>query len=225
MSSDKNRDGKKITKLKSKKKRTESSRKWLLRQLNDPFVNQAKKDGYRSRAAYKLEDIQQKFKIFKKNGAVVDLGCAPGGWLQVARAFIAPTTPLIGIDLLDVEALAHTIILKGDFTELSVQQHLSDQLQGSKAWVVMSDMAASACGVASVDFIRIMDLLEQALDFAFLHLDKGGHFIAKVLRGGTEQDLLLRLKASFKVVKHFKPSASRQDSAEMYVVAMHFKGN
>lgn len=207
--------------LKSHKKRTLSSRNWLLRQINDPYVEKAQADGYRSRAAYKLIQIHQKFKIFTPNGAVVDLGAAPGGWLQVARRHTKGV--VVGMDLQYIDPLIDVITIQGDFLEKGDEcaLHLPDQ----GAQVVLSDMAAATCGVTQVDHIRIMGLLEAAIDFSEQHLAPGGKFVGKVLRGGTEGELLKRLKKLFTKTHHFKPDASRSGSSELYVVAEGFRGS
>lgn len=210
--------------IKSKKKRTASSRKWLERQLNDPFVEKAREQGYRSRAAFKLEEIHKKYKIFKTNAVVVDLGAAPGGWLQITKK-IAPSSTIIGVDLQSFEPVFGTTQIIGDFTDEKTLEALILSLDGTKLDVVISDMAAAACGVTSIDHDRIMGLLELVLDFSINHLKKGGHMVAKVLRGGTERNLLTLLKKSFSNVHHFKPESSRKDSSEMYVVALGFKEN
>ncbi|MCE2715748.1 MAG: RlmE family RNA methyltransferase [Pseudomonadota bacterium] len=209
--------------LKSKKKRTQSSRNWLLRQLNDPFVQQAKKTGYRSRAAFKLIEIDQKYKILKSGQIVIDLGAAPGGWTQVIAEKIKNHGKVIALDLQDIESFnnSNVVILKGDFEEESIQQELTKHI--TEADVIVSDMAAATCGIPAVDHLRILNLLEAALNFTLSHLKKNGAFVAKVLRGGTEGELLKKLKTHFTKVVHFKPESSRQDSAEMYVVAMGFK--
>lgn len=206
--------------LTSKKKRTLSSRNWLLRQINDPFVAQAQKDGYRSRAAYKLIQMHEKFHLFTKQGAVVDLGAAPGGWLQVARRHTKGV--VIGIDLQAMEPLPDTILIQGDFLESA--EECARHLPPEGAQLILSDMAAPACGIEKVDHLRIMGLLEATVDFAEQHLAPGGKLVGKVLRGGTEGELLKRLKTLFTKTHHFKPEASRADSRELYVVAEGFRG-
>lgn len=214
-------------KLASNKKRTTSQRAWLERQLNDPYVQQAKSDGYRSRAAYKLIEIDQKFKILKPGQRVIDLGACPGGWTQVAvervKSQTNPKACVIGVDLTEMAAIAGATVFQGDFTEEDTQTKLIELLDG-KAQVILSDMAAPACGMTDVDHIRIMVLVEEAFNFAENVLAPGGAFVAKVLRGGTEANLLKRLKLAFHKVTHFKPPASRKDSAEMYVIGIGFKG-
>jgi 23S rRNA (uridine2552-2'-O)-methyltransferase len=209
-----------------KKIKSNSSRRWLERQLKDPYVEKAKKEGYRSRAAFKLLEMDDRFHFFKGKTCVVDLGAAPGGWSQVAYHRLSGSTKIvIGLDLKEFDALEGVQSLVGDFREADIQKELTHRLKGYPVDVVMSDMAASACGIPSVDHLRIMDLLEQSLDFAIHHLVKGGHFIGKVLRGGAEKELLIEARKHFEKVVHVKPPASRKDSAEMYLVALNFHGN
>lgn len=214
-------------KLKSNKKRTNSQRAWLERHLNDPYVHQAKADGYRSRAAYKLVGIDEKFRILKPGQKVIDLGACPGGWTQVCvertKSQINEKSRVIGVDLTAMSDIPGATVFQGDFTEESTQNKLIELLDG-KANVILSDMAAPACGMTDVDHIRIMMLIEEAFNFSESVLAPGGTFVAKVLRGGTETQLLNRLKAAFQKVTHFKPPASRKDSAEMFVVGIGFKG-
>ncbi len=213
----------KVTKLNSKKKRTNSSRQWLLRQLNDPFVAAAKKEGYRSRAAFKLVEIQDKYKLMRRASRVLDLGAAPGGWCQVAIKIVGDSGHVIGVDLTDIEPIAGVHFIHGDFLDEGIQQQIITAFDGNKAHVIMSDMAAKACGIPEVDHLRLMDLLENSYLFALDHLEAGGHFVAKVLRGGTEHNLLKQLKSSFAKVHHFKPDSSRSESAELYMVALGYK--
>jgi 23S rRNA (uridine2552-2'-O)-methyltransferase len=214
--------------LKDNRKRTESSRSWLLRQLNDPYVTKAQDAGYRSRAAFKLVEIDAKFRFLKPGITVVDLGAAPGGWTQVAVDKLKAGTPkggqVIAVDLADMDPLRGAIILKADFMDEATIQAILANLQGGVD-VLLSDIAAPACGMPDIDHIRIMNLLEAAYEFALTVLKSGGTFVAKVLQGGTEALLLNRLKSSFAKVKHFKPPASRKDSAEMYVIAQGFRGS
>jgi 23S rRNA (uridine2552-2'-O)-methyltransferase len=210
-------------KLKSKKKRTESSRRWLLRQLNDPYVHKAKKEGYRSRAAFKLEEINAKYKLIKRGQTVVDLGAAPGGWVQLALKLVGPQGHVVGLDLQEIEPIPGSILVQGDFTDDAILAQLKAHIH-SGVDVVLSDMAAPACGMSDVDHLRIMHLLELVFLFCQEVLKPGGHMVAKVLRGGTEAALLSQLKQRFAKVSHFKPASSRQDSAEMYVVAQGFRG-
>lgn len=213
-------------KVKSNKKRTESSRRWLERQLNDPFVHLAREKGYYSRAAFKLIEINDKYKILKPGAKVIDLGAAPGGWTQVIVEKVKPeqhaSGKVIGVDLNPISSIPQATLIVGDFTQLSTQEQLLEILEG-KADVIVSDMAAPACGMTDVDHLRIMGLVEEAFIFAKEVLKPGGHFVAKVLRGGTETNLLKELKKDFTKVVHYKPKSSRQDSAEMYVICLGFK--
>lgn len=204
----------------SKKKRTLSSRNWLLRQINDPYVSKAQNEGYRSRAAYKLIQMHEKFHLFSPQGAVVDLGAAPGGWLQVARRHTKGV--VIGMDLQEMEPLPDTVLIQGDFLEMG--DECASHLPPQGAHLVLSDMAAPTCGIEQVDHLRIMGLLEATVDFAEQYLAHGGKLVGKVLRGGTEGELLKRLKLLFTKTHHFKPEASRSDSRELYVIAEGFRG-
>ncbi len=213
--------------LKTAKKRTTSQQKWLERQLNDPYVAQAKRDGYRSRAAYKLIEIDERMHLLKSNQRVIDLGAAPGGWLQVAARKIGLEQgrgQLIGIDLLPIDPVPGAIILQGDFTDDDAPARLKE-LMGGPADLVLSDMAANATGHRPTDHLKIMGLAELAIHFAREVLAPGGHFLCKVLQGGTESLLLADLKRDFTTVKHIKPKASRADSSELYVLAMGFRGS
>ena len=206
---------------------SKSSAKWLQRQLNDPYVSEAKAMGFRGRAAFKIQQMNQQFHFFKKGARVVDLGCAPGGWSQVAVKAVHSTSekPLvIGLDLLPTDPIEGAILLQRDFRKSEVAEELIGLLGGQKADVVMSDMAANTTGNHMVDHMRIMGLVETAYDFAVKVLAEGGVFVAKIFQGGTEKKLLDKMKADFKQVKHVKPDASRKDSSEFYVVAVGFKG-
>ncbi|MGA0593598.1 RlmE family RNA methyltransferase [Enterovirga sp. CN4-39] len=206
--------------------KTPSQRAWLERQLNDPYVARAKRDGYRSRAAYKLIEIDDKFRLLKPGGRVVDLGAAPGGWSQIAAQRVgrpAGKGRVVGIDLLDMDPLPGVDFEKLDFMEEHAPDRLKEMLGGG-ADVVMSDMAANATGHKKTDHLKIMGLAEAAADFARLVLEPGGAFVAKVLQGGTENTLLADLKRDFAQVRHVKPAASRSDSAELYVLATGFRG-
>ncbi len=217
------RSGKdKDTRVRTAKKRTESSTRWLQRQLNDPYVKQAKADGYRSRAAYKLIEMDEKFGILKGSKRIVDLGIAPGGWAQVARK-VVPKAQVVGIDLLEVEPIEGVEIFQMDFMDDDAPRVLEEAL-GGKADLVMSDMAANTVGHKQTDHLRTMGLVEAGAWFAVENLEKGGTFLAKVLAGGTDKDLLDLLKKHFKTVKHAKPPASRKGSSEWYVIAQGFKG-
>ncbi len=205
------------------KQRSASSTRWLKRQLSDPYVREAQRLGYRSRAAFKLIQIDDKLGLLKPGARVVDLGAAPGGWSQVAVARCAPGGRVVGIDLLAVDALPGALFLEGDFLDNDAPARLKQAL-GGPADVVLSDMAAPATGHAKTDHLRTMALAEAALDFAEEVLAPGGAFIAKVLTGGTERDLLARMKQRFDKVRHIKPPASRKDSAELYVAATGYRG-
>jgi len=208
--------------LRSAKKRTASSARWLERQLNDPYVKQAKAAGYRSRAAFKLLELDEKFGLLRQAKRVVDLGIAPGGWSQVVRQR-APRAKIVGIDLLETEPLEGVTILQMDFMSDAAPAALEAGLDGPPD-LVLSDMAANTVGHKQTDHLRTMGLVETATDFAIQTLAPGGAFVAKVLAGGTDTDLLALLKRHFATVKHAKPPASRKGSSEWYVVAQGFKG-
>ena len=208
--------------VKTAKGRTASQVRWLERQLNDPYVKQAKADGYRSRAAYKLIELDEKFGLLKGAKRVVDLGIAPGGWAQVVRQK-APKAEVVGIDLLPVEPLEGVTIFEMDFMADEAPAMLADALGGAPD-LVISDMAANTVGHKQTDHLRTMGLVEAAAWFAADNLAPGGAFVAKVLAGGTDTDLLALLKKHFTTVKHAKPPASRKGSSEWYVIAQGFKG-
>ena len=213
--------------LRTAKKRTPSSQRWLERQLNDPYVQRAKAEGYRSRAAFKLLEIDDKHKLLKPGLRVVDLGAAPGGWCQVAakRTGSTDADPLVvGIDYLGMEPLAGVVLLEKDFLDDDAPDALRAALGGHEADLVLSDMAAPTTGHKKTDHLRIMHLCEVALEFAREVLAPGGAFLAKVFQGGTEHTLLADLKRDFSAVMHVKPGASRSDSAELYVLAKGFRG-
>jgi 23S rRNA (uridine2552-2'-O)-methyltransferase len=213
--------------VKTAKGRKVSSTKWLERQLNDPYVAKARAEGMRSRAAFKIKEIDEKQKLFRKGMRVVDLGAAPGGWSQVAAKAVGSTDehPLVvGIDYLDMDPIPGVVLLKKDFTEDDAPAMLMEALGGHKADVVMSDMAWPTTGHRPTDHIRIMQLVELAAYFAIDVLNHDGAFVAKVFQGGTEHELLHMLKRHFRSTFHAKPPASRSDSAEAYLVAKGFKG-
>lgn len=213
--------------VKTAKGRKTSSTLWLQRQLNDPYVIQAQEMGYRSRAAFKLLQLNEKYSFLKTGARVVDLGAAPGGWVQVAVKLCNSSRerPLVvGVDLQEIDPIPGAVLLQGDFLEDATYQAVYDALQGPVD-VVLSDMAASSTGHRQTDHLKIMALAEIAAHFATEVLKPGGTFVAKVLQGGTERDLLDHLKKNFHKVVHCKPAASRKDSAEMYVVALEFKGS
>lgn len=207
--------------VRSAKKRSASSTRWLSRQLNDPYVRQAKAEGYRSRAAYKLIELDEKFGLLKNAKRVVDLGIAPGGWSQVVRN-CAPRASVAGIDLLPVEPIESVAILEMDFMADDAPEALLAALGGPPD-LVLSDMAANTVGHKQTDHLRTMALVEAAAQFAIDNLATGGAFVAKVLAGGTDPALLALLKRHFATVKHAKPPASRKGSSEWYVVAQEFK--
>ena len=210
------------TRVKTAKKRTASSTRWLARQLNDPYVKQAKAEGYRSRAAYKLIELNEKFHLLRGVTRVVDLGIAPGGWSQVVRK-LAPKAAIVGIDLLEVEPIEGVTIFQMDFMADEAPKALEEAL-GGPADLVMSDMAANTVGHKQTDHLRTMGLVEAGAWFAVDNLAPGGTYLAKVLAGGTDTELLALLKKHFKTVKHAKPPASRKGSSEWYVIAQGFKG-
>jgi 23S rRNA (uridine2552-2'-O)-methyltransferase len=214
------------TRVKTARKRSLASTLWLQRQLNDPYVARAKAEGYRSRAAFKLIEIDSRYHILKRGQKVVDLGAAPGGWSQVAAAKVGATEgagKVFGIDLLPVETIPGVDFRQLDFLIPEAPQILTEWL-GGPADVVLSDMAGNATGHKKTDQLRIIGLVELAADFAAEILAPGGSFLAKVLQGGTETNLLATLKRQFAEVKHVKPKASRADSSELYVLAMGFRG-
>ena len=210
--------------VKSGKSRSSSSRRWLERQLNDPYVARAKREGYRSRAAFKLAEIDDKTRFLKKGARVVDLGAAPGGWSQVAAKRIAAPSQgrVVAIDILPMEPVDGVHFVQLDFLNDMAPETLKAML-GGEADVVLSDMAANATGHARTDHLKIMALVETAVEFAREVLKPGGAFLAKVLQGGTEASLLAVLKRDFRQVKHIKPAASRADSAELYLLATGFR--
>jgi 23S rRNA (uridine2552-2'-O)-methyltransferase len=219
----------KSVRLKTARGRTNSSQRWLQRQLNDPYVQQAQAMGYRSRAAFKLLQIQEKFKLFKRGQRIADLGAAPGGWSQVIIELIKnqkneSNVCLFGIDLLEIKTMPGACFVIGDFLDPQVQSDFASKIVDLVDGVV-SDMAASTTGHSNTDHIRTVVLAAEAFDVGKKFLKKGGFFVAKVFQGGADKDLLDNLKANFSEVKHFKPPASRKESPEMYVIAKGFKGN
>jgi 23S rRNA (uridine2552-2'-O)-methyltransferase len=207
--------------VKTARKRTAQSTRWLERQLNDPYVKRAQADGFRSRAAYKLIELDEKFGFLKGKRAIVDLGVAPGGWAQVVRKRL-PFAKIAGIDLLPVVPIDGVTLFEMDFTDDAVPQKLIDALGGAPD-LVMSDMAANTTGHKQTDHLRTMGLVEAAANFAVEVVAPGGDFVAKVFAGGTDPALLAILKANFATVKHAKPPASRKGSVEWYVVAQRKK--
>jgi len=209
--------------VKSARQRKASSTDWLNRQLNDPFVAEAQRLGYRSRAAFKLLQLDERFHLLSPGRRVVDLGCAPGGWTQVAAQRLGPKGKVVGIDLNPTDPVPGATILQGDFRDLDAADRIREVL-GGPADLVLSDMAAPATGHAATDHLRIVALAEDAFGFAETILKPGGAFVAKVFQGGTEGELLAALKRAFVEVRHAKPAASRAESAETYVVAKGFRG-
>ena len=209
--------------VKTAKGRKKSSTRWLQRQLNDPYVAEAQRLGYRSRAAFKLAQLDEKYDLLKPGMKVVDLGAAPGGWVQVAQQKIGGQGKVVGIDLLEIDPIPGAEMILGDFLAPEAPEKLKSLL-GGPANAVLSDMAASSTGHAPTDHLRIMGLAEAALDFAEEVLAPGGFYLAKVLQGGSERELLERLRLAFEKVRHVKPPASRSDSAELYVLATGFRG-
>lgn len=207
--------------VKSAKSRSPASARWLERQLNDPYVVAAKQQGWRSRAAFKLLELDDKYQLIQKGARVLDLGAAPGGWTQVATKRGAAA--VVAVDLLPIDPIQGALILQGDFTDPAMPDRLTSDLGGG-ADLVLSDMAPNTTGHASTDHIRIVALAEMALDFAIQILSPGGAFVAKVFQGGSEKQLLDVLKRNFSSVRHAKPPSSRKESSELYVVATGFRG-
>lgn len=208
--------------VKTAKGRTAQSTRWLERQLNDPYVRLAKAQGWRSRAAFKLIELDEKFNFVRKARHVVDLGIAPGGWSQVVRK-TSPNARVVGIDLLPVDPIEGVVLFQMDFTDDAAPALLREAL-GDAPDLILSDMAANTVGHAQTDHLRTMGLVEAAAWFAIENLKPGGAFVSKVFAGGTDKDLLVLLKRNFTSVKHAKPPASRKGSSEWYVVAQGFKG-
>lgn len=211
-----------MKRIRTAKGRKVSSTRWLERQLNDPYVKRAKAENYRSRAAYKLLELDERFGLLKGVKAVIDLGIAPGGWSQVVRRRSSGSN-VVGIDLLPTEPIDGVRILHMDFMDETAPEKLRDAL-GGPADLVLSDMAANTVGHPQTDHLRTMALVEAGLEFAREVLRPGGAYVAKVLAGGADNDLVAELKRNFTSVKHAKPPASRKDSSEWYVVAQGFKG-
>lgn len=212
--------------IKTAKGRSASSTRWLQRQLNDPYVKKAQEQGFRGRAAFKLMQINEKFHLIKPGQIIIDLGCAPGGWSQIATQLTKSTEQkpcVFGIDLLPTAPLAGAVFMQGDFSNPVFFEKFQSILPADKADIILSDMAPNTSGIPSVDHLRLMNLIELAYDFACHHLKENGTFIAKIFQGGTDQDLLNQMKQHFKTVKHFKPDASRKESVEYYVIAQGFK--
>ena len=222
-----------MARLKDQKRRTASSRAWLTRQISDPYVARAKREGFRSRAAFKLAEVDDRYRVLKPGARVVDLGAAPGGWSEIAARRVGAGGRVIALDILDMKPVPGVEFLQLDFLDPSAPQRLEAMLGSGgdapgrdqiKADVVLSDMAANATGHRQTDHLRIMALAEAAAEFARQVLAPGGVFLCKVLQGGTEAALLAELKRDFSSVKHVKPPASRSDSSELYLLAKGFRG-
>lgn len=214
----------KFEKVKSARGRKVSSTRWLQRQLNDPYVKLAQQQGYRSRAAFKIQEIDNKYNIFKKGKTVLDLGAAPGGWSQVAVKKVGRGN-VVALDILDMDPMEGVVTIKQDFLESEAKDRVIDALGGRKCDVVLTDMAANTTGNKKTDHLRIMVLLEEAYNFAVTVLNEDGVFAGKVFQGGAEKELFDRVRKDFKKVYHFKPASSRKDSSEMYIVATGFRGD
>jgi len=212
------------TRVKTAKGRKKSSTRWLQRQLNDPFVVMAQKEGYVSRSAFKLIELDEKFKFLKNGSRIIDLGAAPGGWTQVALEKIGKNGRIIAVDLQDMEKIEPAIFIKGDFLEEETIQKIKKAMP-EKATIILSDMSPNTTGDKMVDHLRIINLVEVAFEFAISNLAEGGVFVAKVFQGGAEAELLKKIKKHFKIVKHAKPSSSRPDSKESYLVAIGYLKN
>ncbi|HEX5327027.1 MAG TPA: RlmE family RNA methyltransferase [Acetobacteraceae bacterium] len=206
--------------VRTARRRTTASQRWLARQLNDPYVQAARQQGWRSRAAFKLIELDDRFKLIRRGARVVDLGAAPGGWAQVALRRGAGL--VVGVDLLPMDPLPGAALVQGDFTAAEMPARLT-ALLGGPADLVLSDMAPNTTGHGATDHLRIMALAELAVGFAEMVLAEGGGFVAKVLQGGSEREMLTRMKQRFAVVRHAKPPASRKESSELYVVASGFR--
>jgi 23S rRNA (uridine2552-2'-O)-methyltransferase len=210
------------TRVKTSRGRTPQSNRWLERQLNDPYVKRAKAEGYRSRAVYKLLELDEKFDFLKGSKRVVDLGIAPGGWTQLVRKRL-PKAAVVGIDLLPVDPIDGATILQMDFMDDAAPDRLIEELGGAPD-LILSDMAANTVGHPQTDALRTLGLVEAALDFAIRTLEPGGDFVGKVFAGGADSALVAEMKRNFTTVKHAKPPASRKGSVEWFVVAQGFKG-
>ncbi|MEM9682601.1 MAG: RlmE family RNA methyltransferase [Pseudomonadota bacterium] len=213
----------KAVRVKTARGRSTSSTRWLRRQLNDPYVQEAKARGYRSRAAFKLEELNEKYRFLKRGGKVLDLGAAPGGWTQIAVDAVGDGGLVVAVDIQAVEPIPGAVHIEGDIYDEDMPERIA-RLSDGPFDVVLSDMAAPATGHAGTDHLRVMALIEAAYDVARHMLAPGGAFVAKVLAGGTERDMLDILKRDFAKIHHAKPGASRSDSREMYLVAIGFRG-
>ena len=212
----------KAVRVKTARRRKPSSTRWLQRQLNDPYVAEARERGYRSRAAFKLLELDSKYRLLKRGAKIVDLGAAPGGWSQVAAEKAGPGGTVVAVDIQDVEPIPGVRLIKGDIYDADIVGRIAGALDG-RADLVLSDMAAPATGHAATDHLKVMALVEAAYDVARGLLAPGGAFVAKVLAGGAEREMLETLKREFAKVQHAKPAASRADSREIYLVATGFR--
>lgn len=212
----------KIQKLKTSKRKKASSIQWIKRQINDPYVAEARSKGYRARSAFKIIEINDKFKIFKKGFKVLDLGSAPGGWSQVAVNKVGRNN-VFAVDILDMNPIPGVQFVKQDFLAPEAEEVILEKIGGKKYDVVMSDMAANTTGNKKTDHIRTSVLLEEAFNFAIKVLKSNGSFVGKIFQGGTEPELFAKIKKYFREVKHFKPKSSRKHSVEMFVVAKGFR--
>ena len=204
--------------------RSKSSNQWLQRHVRDPFVRKARSEGYRSRASYKLIEINTRDRILAPGGRVVDLGAAPGGWSQVAAQKVAPAGKVVAVDLLEIAPISSVTILRGDCRKAAVQMQLAETLGGSKADVVLSDLSPNISGIASADQARAAELVQMAMDFCRQRLQREGVFLVKVFQGGEFAGLLKELKGMFREVRTLKPAASREESRETYLLARGLKG-
>ena len=212
----------KVERVKKTRKLKKSSVQWLNRQLNDPYVREAQERGYRSRASFKILEINEKFKLFKKGNKILDLGSAPGGWSQMLVDIVGENN-ILAVDILPMEEIAGVKFIQKDFLAEDATKVILEQMNGQKYDAVISDMAANTTGDKKTDHLRTSLLVESALDFALTVLKEGGCFVAKVFQGGVEKEIFDKLRQNFEIVKHFKPNSSRKDSVEIYVVAMNFK--
>ncbi|MDX2049940.1 MAG: RlmE family RNA methyltransferase [Rickettsiaceae bacterium] len=212
----------KFTKLKTAKKRTSSSAKWLQRQLNDEFVEKAKFEGYRSRAAYKLIEIDEKFNLIKEGLNIIDLGAAPGGWSQVISRKTNGTSKIIALDLLEMGYIEHVDFIQGDFCDSKIHDELLSR-SVAKSDLILSDMAPNTTGHKTTDHLRIINLCEYTLEFALKSLNQNGSLVLKIFQGGAHGDFFAKIKKNFTRVKHFKPKASARSAAEMYLIAQGFR--
>ena len=214
----------KTTKVKTAKNRSISSTQWLNRQLNDPYVIQSKQDGYRSRAAYKLLDINEKYNLIRSNHFIIDLGAAPGGWSQVAANITKNIGKVVAIDLLEMPEIKDVVFMQGDFCNPQNHEKLISII-GGKVDLILSDMAPNTTGHKTTDHLRIMDLCERVFEFAKIAIKTNGALVIKIFQGGAELSVLSEIKKHFASVKHYKPLSSRKNSSEIYLVAQGYRDN